>query len=55
MTTQTYQNQPSPLTANRPVAPASRKPGMLEHGQLAVVVLSIFVGLYYIARALIAG
>lgn len=55
MTTQTYQNQPSPLTTDRPVAPVSRKPGMLEHGQLAVVVLSIFAGLFYIARALLAG
>ncbi|WP_161554257.1 hypothetical protein [Stenotrophobium rhamnosiphilum] len=55
MTSQTYQNQPTPLTADRPAAPASRKPSMLEHGQFAVVVLSIFVGLYYIARALLAG
>lgn len=52
MNAQTRQNQnqtqSSPLTA-------SRKPGMLEHGQLVVVVLSIFIGGGYIARALLAG
>lgn len=46
--TQANLTQPQPLAA-------SRKPGMLEHGQLALVVFSILLGSAYIARALLAG
>ncbi len=44
------------LTQPRQLAlTASRKPGMLEHGQLELVVFSILLGTAYIARALLAG
>lgn len=46
--TETQLTQPRPLSD-------SRKPGMLEHGQLALVVFSILLGSVYIARALLAG
>ena len=35
--------------------PARRRPGMIEHGQLVLTVLGIFIGAAYIARALLAA
>lgn len=49
----------NPQTSNSGIDPlqtaARRRPGALEHGQLLLTVLGIFIGAAYIARALLTA